>query len=198
MVQKWICATFIGLAIFVTEVSEAVKPIPSDWRTYENKNLGISLRLPPAMTVHTGEEAAFQGYIPWSPRPDIRLALPDSLFEGTNISEAVVAIYAPWTGYCPPRDSSGKPDVQILANRPFYHWTSGDGATGHTITGDDFCTIYRNRPFVISAVIQSYRDDEVRTDDYIKRANRRSQEITDLLTQVLKTLVLADSVPKQK
>lgn len=198
MAKRWIGIVFIVLVACGAGISEAAKPIPLDWRTYENQNLGISLRLPPLMSVHTGADAAFQGYIPWSPRPDIRLALPGSSFQGTNISEAVVAIYAPWSGDCPPPYLPDKPDTQVVANRPFYHWTDGEGATGHTISGENFCTIYRGKPFVISVVIQTYRDDEERTEDFVKRAGIRSQKITALLMQVLKTLVLTDPVPKQK
>jgi hypothetical protein len=187
----------IGLAVCSAGISNAAESMPSDWHTYENRTLGITLRHPPSMTVHTGEDAAFQGFIPWKPRPDLRMALPESAFEGTLVSEAVVVIYAPWSGKCPPY-TSVKPDTQILSNQPFYHWTSGEGAGGHTISAEDFCTMYRGEPFTISAVIQTYRDDENKTEGFVKRAEAGQRDITALLMRVLKTLILTDPASSAK
>src|SRR5205823_6417121 len=68
--QRWISVALIGLAAYSAGISKATEAVPSDWRTYENQVLGISLRHPPSMSVHTGEDAAYQGFIPWGPRPD--------------------------------------------------------------------------------------------------------------------------------
>ncbi len=149
------------------------------------------------MSVHTGEDAAFQGFIPWGPRPDLRLALPASSFEGTHVSEAVVVIYAPLGGDCPPY-LPDKPETQVVASRPFYHWKDGEGAGGHSISADFFCTTFRDKPFAIAAVIQTYRFDEDETEHFVKRAKARGQEIAALLMHVLKTLVLMDAIPAPK
>jgi hypothetical protein len=192
----WISVVLVGLAACSAGMSKPAEPVPSEWRTYENKILGISLRHPRSMSVHTGEDAAFRGFIPWAPRPDLRLALPASSFEGTDISEAVVAIYAQLGKDCPP-DWSEKPETQVVASRTFYHWNDGEGAGGHTVSADFFCTMFRDKPFAIAAMIQTYRIDE-QTEDSVKRAAARHREIADLLLQVLKTLVLMDSIPSPK
>ena len=195
--QRWISVALIGLAACSAGISKATEPVPSDWRTYENQVLGISLRHPPSMSVHTGEDAAYQGFIPWGPRPDPRLALPVSSFEGTHVSEAVVAVYAPFGGDCPPY-LPDKPETQIVAGRPFYHWKAGEGAGGHTLSADFFCAVFRDKPFAIAAVIQTYRYDGDETKDFVTRALARRQEIAALLMKVLKTLVLMNSIPALK
>lgn len=196
MVQRWISVVLIGLATCSAAISEAAEPIPSDWRTYESQVLGISIRHPPLMSVHTGEGAAFQGFIIW-PRPDLRIALPASSFEGTHVIDAAVVIYAPLDESCPPL-LPDKIETQALAGRPFYHWTWGDGAGGHTISADFFCAMYRDKPLAIAAVMQNYRFDGDETKDFVKRAEARRQAIAALLMQVLKTLILMDPVSKPK
>lgn len=196
MVQRWISVVLTGLATCSAAISEAAEPIPSGWRTYKSQVLGISIRHPPLMSVHSGDGTAFQGFIIW-PRPNLRIALPTSSFEGTHVIDAAVVIYAPSDEGCPPL-LPDQIETQALSGRPFYHWTWGEGAGGHTISAEFFCVMYRDKPFAIAAVMQNYRFDGDETKDFVKRAEARRQAIAALLMQVLKTLILTDTISNPK
>lgn len=105
-----------------------------------------------------------------------------------------MVIYASVDESCPPRYSPDKPKTQVLAGRPFYHWADREGAGGHTVSGDFFCTMYREKTFTIAAVVQSYRYDEHVTEDFMKHVKARCEKIDALLMQVLETLVLMDPI----
>lgn len=194
MDKRWTNIVVLSLAVFSTGLVKAAESIPANWQIYENKNVGFSLIHPPSMTIQTGKDAVFRGFIVWEPRPDIRFALPEASLKDARISDAAVVVYAPDES-CPPHYSPSGSGTQLIGGRPFYHWTGGDGAGGNKILGDFFCVMHRGKPFTIAAVIQSYYHADDTPDD-AKRALTRQGEIKAILVQVLKTLVLKEPIVK--
>jgi len=160
---------------------------PRRWKTYRNDPLGISLRHPSSMTVHTGAQARFQGTMRfWPPQPDVRFSLPVP-YEETHVGLADVAIFADLREDCaqPGDEEKGH---QVLAGRRFRRFLGGDGATGHWSQIDGFRTNYRGKCFAIVATLQGFRYDEARTPKQHERTEKLRGAIQARLLQVIRTL----------
>ena len=165
-------------------------PSTAGWMTYENPDLGISIRHPAEMTIHAGDDAGYEGFIRWPP-PDVRMALPLWAFEETNLSEAAVVIYASLESSCERRPGESPLHARQLAGRQFCYDENSDGAGGHSINLDSFGTRYREQCLTIAAVMQDFRyEDE--GEEWVARSEKRRREIEALLRRVMDTLVLTD------
>lgn len=180
----------LSLTVFNGALSGVPGLVPTEWKVYKSESLAISIRYPPSMTVHTGQDARYQGFIPWSPSPDVRLALSASSFRHTTIGEAVVAIYAGRDAGCAPPEAQSSATI-LLAGRRFYRYELGEGATGHSLQAECFSTIYRGKCFTIMAVIQRFRYDGD-SPQWVARAEKRREAIETQLMRVLKTLAFTD------
>jgi hypothetical protein len=174
-----------------TATSGSSGVVPTDWRTYENRSLGIALRYPTPMVSHERPDTHLEGYIP-QPAPDVQISLPVS-FDETHISAADVVVETGTHLQC--LSNFGDSDTQILAGRTFRHSVNSDGASGNVIRWEEFCGTYRSKVFVIKTVMQTYKFESEDTPEFIETVERHQREVESLLLRVLRTLALTDLMP---
>ncbi len=114
---------------------------------YQDSTYGFSIAYPATASIETPDSYSFGGYLPLTQTPVVGLALPQSLFTGTNLGEAGVYIGATTTpaivAVCSQADSMAANERAVasttISGTPFSVFSSTDVGAGNIY--DE--TIYR-------------------------------------------------------
>ena len=160
---------------------------------FRDEFCGISIRVPPSMTVLTGEEVREDAR--FGPRPDLEVLLNDPILEELGIGRASVIAYAEGGQVCPPTSPDPGWDPKTLDGRDVYHHTWWDAAGAFRVHTEGFSLRYRGKCFLVEVLIESMRIEDETPQDSKRRVARRDKIEAHLL-DVIRTIKFLD--PREK
>jgi len=161
------------------------------WRVYQDQAIGVSIRLPPSMTIVPGEEPRVGFH--W-PKPDLQFVLNETDLDKAGITRALVVVYASSEGYCPPDFATWDP--QTLDGRDVYHHTWWDAAGAFGFHTDGFSTLYRGKCLLVEMIVETSRGAD-ETPKGLKERDAHFGKVTRLLTRVMRTTRFLDRLSKR-